>query len=403
MQYTFLGFSQERLLELGLDDRDAALLRFFIDFKDGGGMYSEEFEGDVYYWVKYDYIKQELPLIGQHFQKDAIYRRFKTMSEKGVLKHRTKKSGGTFSYYAIGDVYYTLITSSEPTQPEIPFGKRADGRRADVRSAPSGSKTVPSDPKTGRSDRRTVPSDFPTGRSDPETGTGTVAKSEGYGSKTGTKILLPKDQSIKGSEREESPPLAHFIENFPDVTLNGTQRADILATVTNEEAWKYTIWWWKFKAYRAERTDNMLDYYRTKAVPKLLQAQAAEQEAAAVPPQPQASLFAPKPPDTSADGNGHGSNGNGNSGNGGNGNGHASGLWEMVLQGLEHRISAPSFATWVRPTRLLGQHDQTVQLEVPDDVFVYWLKEHYQTVMVELLAAQLGFAPELEFVVNSAE
>ena len=361
-------------MELGLDDRDAALLRFFVDFKDGGGMYSEEFEGEVYYWIKYDYIKQELPIIGQHFQKDAIYRRFKKMAQKGVLKHRTKKSGGTFSYYTIGDVYYSLITSSEATQPEIPFGKGY------------GSKTVPSDPKTGRSDLRTVPSDFTTGGSDPETGTGTVAKSYPSGSKTGTKINLSKDQSIKRSEREQtteqpssaSPSLALFFENFPDVELNGTQRNDIQKTVTNEEAWKYTIWWWTFKEYRAERTDNMLDYYCNKAIPKLLQAQESEQATA---PQPQESLFTPRKPDK--------------------GNGHTPGLWATVLDGLEKRINGPSFNTWVRPTHLIGQHEQTVQIEVPDDVFVYWLKEHYQSVIVELLAAQLGFAPELEFVVNN--
>ena len=356
MQYTFLGFSQERLLDLDLDDRDAALLRFFIDFKDAGGMYSEEYHGETYYWVKYDHIKQELPIIGQHFKKDAIYRRFKNMAQKGVLKHRTKKDGGTFSYYTVGDLYYSLITSSEPTQPEIPFGN------------PSGSKTVPSGSKTG---------------------TPTVLEPYPYGSRTVTKDQSIKDQSTKKiREREDdektsplSPALALFFENFPAVKLNGTQRNDIQTSITNEEAWKYTIWWWKFKEYRAERTDNMLDYYKTKAVPKLLQAQEQEKTP------PQESLFTPKKPD----------NGNGN------GDGHTPKLWQNVLKGLEKRINGPSFNTWVRPTQFLEQYDQTVRLEVPDDVFVYWLKEHYQTVIIELLVEQLGFEPTIEFVVENTE
>lgn len=58
---------------------------------------------------------------------------------------------------------------------------------------------------------------------------------------------------------------------------------------------------------------------------------------------------------------------------------------------------------WGWPTRFLGHHDQTVRLEVPDDVFVYWLKEHYQPVIIELLSEQLGFEPELEFVVNAGQ
>ncbi len=372
MQYTFLGFSQERLLELQLDDRDAALLRYFVDFKDSGEMYSEEFEGEVYYWVKYDSIKKQLPIVGQHFKKDAIYRRFKKMAEKGVLKHRTKKSGGTFSFYTIGEIYYSLITSSEPTQPEIPFGKGY------------GSKTVRSDHRTVPLGSKTVPSDFTTGRSDPETGTGTGAKSEPSGSKTGAKDQSIKDQSIKKIEREAtpeqpttpSPALALFFKNFPDVSLNKTKQRDIKNTVTDEDAWKFTIWWWKFKEYRAERTDNMLDYYVNKAVPKLMQKQTDTP--------PQESLFAARKPD----------NGNGSD------DGHAPELWKTVLNGLKTRINAPSFNTWVRPTRFLGQHDHAVQLEVPDDVFVYWLKEHYQPVIVELFAGQLGFEPELEFVVN---
>jgi hypothetical protein len=122
MQYTFLGFSQEKLIELGLDDRDAALLRYFVDFKDTGEMYSEQVEDETYYWVKYESIRKELPLIGDRLQKDAIYRRFKHMAAIGVLKHYHKKSGGSYSFYTIGLKYYQLITSSElPTQQKFPL------------------------------------------------------------------------------------------------------------------------------------------------------------------------------------------------------------------------------------------------------------------------------------------
>jgi hypothetical protein len=178
------------------------------------------------------------------------------------------------------------------------------------------------------------------------------------------------------SEREDA--LALFSENFPTVTLNNTKQADIRKTVTNEDAWKYTLWWWKFKEYRADRTDNMLDFYLKKAVPKLAQARTQEQE-----PQPQESLFAPGKPD--------------------NGRGHLSGVWKSVLKSLEQRINGPSFNTWLRPTYLRGQHEQTVQIGVPDDVFVYWLQEYYQALIIEILAERLGFQPQLEFVVQDSE
>ena len=36
MEYSIHGFSQEKALELGLDDRDLLILRWFINFRDNG-------------------------------------------------------------------------------------------------------------------------------------------------------------------------------------------------------------------------------------------------------------------------------------------------------------------------------------------------------------------------------
>jgi hypothetical protein len=158
--------------------------------------------------------------------------------------------------------------------------------------------------------------------------------------------------------------------------LNNTKKSDIRKTVTNEDAWKYTLWWWKFKEYRADRTDNMLDFYLKRAVPKLAQARAQENDRP-----PPASLLPP-------------------SGNQNNGSSPMPSVWNSVLKRLQQRINTPSFNTWLRPTAMLGQHEQTVQIGVPDDVFVYWLKEYYQPVILNILTEQLGFQPELEFVVQ---
>ena len=43
MKYNLYGYSQQKAIELGLDDRDLMILRWFIDYKDTGKIYSVSF------------------------------------------------------------------------------------------------------------------------------------------------------------------------------------------------------------------------------------------------------------------------------------------------------------------------------------------------------------------------
>jgi len=109
MKYTIMGFSQEKLVKLGLDTIDAAILRYFIDFKEGMGMKSKVIEGGVYYWLQYDGVIKELPIL--NMKKCTIQSRLFKLRDAGVLTHRVVREGGTYSYYGIGDRYEELITS----------------------------------------------------------------------------------------------------------------------------------------------------------------------------------------------------------------------------------------------------------------------------------------------------
>ncbi|KZL93998.1 conserved phage C-terminal domain-containing protein [Clostridium magnum] len=116
MKFTILGYNQAKLMEFGLDVIDAVLLRYFVDFKDSGTMVKETIEGDLYYWLKYEGIMKELPML--NLKKDSIYRRFKNMAEVEILKHRTIKSKGVYSYYNIGSKYLSLLSDSIPIGPD---------------------------------------------------------------------------------------------------------------------------------------------------------------------------------------------------------------------------------------------------------------------------------------------
>lgn len=108
MEYTIHGFSQENAIKLGLDDRDLLILRWFVRFKDNGKMASKIIDGDKYYWIKYEGIIEDLPITNIK-SNDSVYRRLKKMSKAKVLKHKTIKAGGTYSYYCLGENYPSLI------------------------------------------------------------------------------------------------------------------------------------------------------------------------------------------------------------------------------------------------------------------------------------------------------
>ncbi|MCP4401005.1 MAG: chromosomal replication initiator protein DnaA [bacterium] len=77
-------------------------------------------------------------------------------------------------------------------------------------------------------------------------------------------------------------------------------------------------------------------------------------------------------------------------------------MWGQVLAKLEKQINRPSFNTWLRPTSFLSMDREDVHIGVPDEVFVYWLGEHYVNVISETLTEILGFQPDISFVVVDA-
>lgn len=118
MKYTMLGFSQQIAADYGLDLNDLAILRWFVDFKESGNMRSMEIDGDIYYWVFYKKISEELFII--KLQKSAIYKRLKKMCDCDILKKKTVSCGGNYSYFALGENYQELIKSQKYIKTKSP-------------------------------------------------------------------------------------------------------------------------------------------------------------------------------------------------------------------------------------------------------------------------------------------
>ncbi|HUS50705.1 MAG TPA: hypothetical protein VMZ91_11105 [Candidatus Paceibacterota bacterium] len=112
MRYNIERFSQERLIELGLDFLDVGILMFVIDFFNTSKMYYKIIDSKIYFWLNYQTIINELPLLRIE-DKRAIQRRFQKYVKSGLMFKDTIKGidicsdgkktitrHGTFAYFS---------------------------------------------------------------------------------------------------------------------------------------------------------------------------------------------------------------------------------------------------------------------------------------------------------------
>ena len=118
MKYTLEGFSQEAALSMQatiteggrtktikLDLIDLTIIRWLVDFYPN--MKKVLIEGTEYVWLDYSTFVEDMPLLG--LSKQSLYKRCTKMVQLGILKHKTVRSKGTFSYYAFGPEYSRLV------------------------------------------------------------------------------------------------------------------------------------------------------------------------------------------------------------------------------------------------------------------------------------------------------
>ena len=120
MKYNICGFSQEKLIEFGLDVVDAELLRWAVDFHATGKMKRLEVDGTAYHWINYAYAIKQLPILGIN-NPEIIGRRFRKIATAGILKYHIQRLGkgkGTVTWWAFTDAYQDLIQTTRTTAQE---------------------------------------------------------------------------------------------------------------------------------------------------------------------------------------------------------------------------------------------------------------------------------------------
>ena len=143
MKYTIEGFSQEAALAMRatitengntktikLDIVDLTILRWIVDFYPN--MKKTIIDGTEYAWVDYTAFIEDMPLLG--LSNQSLYKRCIKMVQLGVLKHKTVRNKGTFSYYGFGPEYPRLINSNNKTTnaPSAKHAPQADTTNANT-------------------------------------------------------------------------------------------------------------------------------------------------------------------------------------------------------------------------------------------------------------------------------
>ena len=121
MKFTVLGFNQDVALKYGLDLNDLCILRYFVDFVGSGDMKILIENNKPYYWLNYNYLKQEIPIINIA-SNDVIRRRLKKLVDKNILEHKLLKQKGCYPYYSFGVNYKNLISERVEELPDSKVG-----------------------------------------------------------------------------------------------------------------------------------------------------------------------------------------------------------------------------------------------------------------------------------------
>lgn len=168
MKYTLEGFSQEAALSMQatiteggrtktikLDLVDLTIIRWIVDFYPS--MKKVLIEGTEYVWLDYSTFVEDMPLLG--LSNQSLYKRCMKMVQLGVLKHKTVRSKGTFSYYAFGPEYSRLVGGHNRTaQSPAPTQAPAQDAWADTTNAtPEQFQTPSADPQPLLDEPQTPP------------------------------------------------------------------------------------------------------------------------------------------------------------------------------------------------------------------------------------------------------
>ena len=78
-------------------------------------------------------------------------------------------------------------------------------------------------------------------------------------------------------------------------------------------------------------------------------------------------------------------------------------IWDRVLSRIETKVNRHIFYTWFKPTSLMADDGERLQIRVPNGLFRDWLTKHYAAVLDEALAEVDRTGTSIRFISDAAE
>lgn len=138
MKYTISGFQQDVLVKLKLNNTDAAILRFLVDFLATEKMVHVVIDYRIYFWIKYEAVIKELPVLeiastrvmARHFDKlvDAgvLYKKFENKPHECLKDGRAEIRKGSYTYFCFNPKLLTELQGGQQYSEEGYLKKDAD-------------------------------------------------------------------------------------------------------------------------------------------------------------------------------------------------------------------------------------------------------------------------------------
>jgi len=121
-KYTIADVQQEKLMEWGLDIKDAFILSYLRELSQLDTIIKKEIDDKTFIWIDYDALLSYLPVLNIS-NSEVIGRRFKKYEKAGLLvKHLHKtKVYGTYTFFYLEDKFFDLfeISKIKPSKEDI--------------------------------------------------------------------------------------------------------------------------------------------------------------------------------------------------------------------------------------------------------------------------------------------
>src|SRR5581483_8750141 len=77
-------------------------------------------------------------------------------------------------------------------------------------------------------------------------------------------------------------------------------------------------------------------------------------------------------------------------------------LWDRCLENLKKDLNRQSFETWFKPTKGSVTDNNTLKVQVPNEFFRDWIRDHYQPQIQKALKSVHTEQLEIQFEVEAA-